>query len=160
MKVLLLKDVYKLGRAGDVKRVADGFGRNFLLPQGLAVLATPGALRQVEVIRSKATARRAAQNEEMSSVAEVLKGAFVTFGTRAGETGKLYGSVTTQMIADAVNKKYNLQLDRHLFETEPLRSLGEFKAHVRLTVDLIPEVKIFVHREGEVPNLPAELKAA
>ena len=156
MKVLLLKDVYKLGRAGDVKKVADGFGRNFLLPQGLAVLATPGALRQVEAIRSKATARRAALNSEMSSVAEVLKGAYVTFGSRAGETGKLYGSVTNQMIADAVNKKYNLQLDRHLFETEPLRTLGEFKAHVRLTVDLIPEVKIIVHREGEAPTLPAE----
>jgi large subunit ribosomal protein L9 len=159
MKVLLLKDVYKLGRAGDVKRVADGFGRNFLLPQGLAVLATPGALRQVEMIRGKATARRAAQNLEMASVAEVLKGAYVTFASRAGETGKLYGSVTTQMIADAINKKYNLQLDRHLYETEPLRALGEFKAHVRLTVDLTPEVKIIVHREGETPTLPAEAKA-
>jgi large subunit ribosomal protein L9 len=154
MKVLLLKDVYKLGRAGDVKKVADGFGRNFLLPQGLAVLATPGALRQVETIRSKATARRAALNQEMSSVAEVLKGAYVTFASRAGETGKLYGSVTTQMIADAINKKYNLQLDRHLYETQPLRTLGEFKAHVRLTVDLTPEVKIIVHREGETPVVP------
>jgi large subunit ribosomal protein L9 len=161
MKVLLLKDVYKLGRAGDTKKVADGYGRNFLLPQGLAVLATPGALRQVENIRSKATARRAALNQEMASVAEVLKGAYVTFGSRAGETGKLYGSVTPQMIVDAVNKKYNLQLDRHALETEPLRTLGEFKAHIRLTVDLTPEVKIIVHREGETPNVPAtEAKAA
>jgi len=160
MKVLLLKDVYKLGRAGDSKKVADGYGRNFLLPQGLAVLATPGALRQAENIRSKATSKRAALNLEMSSVAEVLKGAYVTFGNRAGETGKLYGSVTPQMIVDAINKKYNLQLDRHALETQPLRMLGEFKAHVRLTVDLTPEVKIIVHREGEVPNVPAtEAKA-
>jgi large subunit ribosomal protein L9 len=155
MKVLLLKDVYKLGRAGDTKRVADGYGRNFLLPQGLAVLATPGALRQVEAIRSKATAKRAALNSEMASVAEVLKGAYVTFAARAGETGKLYGSVTPQMIVDAVNKKYNLQLDRHALEIEPLRSLGDFKAHVRLTVDLTPEVKVIVHREGETPTVPA-----
>jgi large subunit ribosomal protein L9 len=160
MKVLLLKDVYKLGRAGDSKKVADGYGRNFLLPQGLAVLATAGALRQVENIRSKATSKRAALNLEMASVAEVLKGAYVTFANRAGETGKLYGSVTPQMIVDALNKKYNLQLDRHSLETEPLRMLGEFKAHVRLTVDLTPEVKIIVHREGEVPNVPAtEAKA-
>lgn len=159
MKVLLLKDVYKLGRAGDTKKVADGYGRNFLLPQGLAVLATPGALRQVENIRSKATARRAALNQEMASVAEVLKNAYVTFGSRAGETGKLYGSVTPQMVVDAVNKKYNLQLDRHALEIQPLRSLGEFKAHVRLTVDLTPEVKIIVHREGETPNVPTDAKA-
>ncbi len=158
MKILLLKDVYKLGRAGDTKKVADGYGRNFLLPQGLAVLATPGALRQVENIRAKATARRAALNQEMASVAEVLKGAFVTFGSRAGETGKLYGSVTPQMVVDAVNKKYNLQLDRHSLEIQPLRTLGDFKAHVRLTVDLTPEVRIIVHREGEIPNVPADTK--
>ncbi len=72
MKVLLLKDVYKLGRAGDVKRVADGYGRNFLLPTNLAVLATPGAMKQSESIRQQATIRRAALNQEMGSVAEVL----------------------------------------------------------------------------------------
>ena len=91
----------------------------------------------------------------MSSVAEVLKGAFVTFASRAGETGKLYGSVTNQMMVDEVNKKYNLQLDRHLIEIQPIRNLGEFKAHVRLTVDLTPEIKIIVHREGEEPDLPS-----
>jgi large subunit ribosomal protein L9 len=156
MKVLLIKDVYKLGRAGDVKRVANGFGRNFLLPQGLAVLATPGAMRQVETIRAKATTRRAALNSEMSSVADVLKGAYVTFASKAGETGKLYGSVTSQMITDEVNKKYTLQLDRHQIEIQPIRNLGEFKAHARLTVDLTPEIRIFVHREGETPVIPAE----
>lgn len=153
MKVLLLKDVYKLGRAGDVKRVADGFGRNFLLPQGLAVLATPGALRQVDTIRNKATSRRAALNQEMASIAEVLKGAYITFPSRAGETGKLYGSITSQMIVDAVNQKYTLQLDRHQIEAQPIRALGEFKTHVRLTVDMTPEVRVIVHREGETPNL-------
>lgn len=159
MKVLLIKDVYKLGRAGDVKRVADGFGRNFLLPQNLAVLATPGALMRVESIRNKATSRRAELNQEMASVADVLKDAFVAFPNRAGENGKLYGSITSQMIVDAVNQKYNLQIDRRLVEIQPIRMLGEYKAHVRLTVDLIPEVKVIVHREGETPTLPVtELK--
>lgn len=154
MKVLLIKDVYKLGHAGDVKRVADGYGRNFLLPQGLAVLATPGAMKQVENIRAKATAQRASMNQEMASIAEVLKGAFVTFASRAGETGKLYGSVTPQMITDSLNQKYSLKLDRHQIEMQPIRNLGEFKAHVRLTVDLTPEVKVIVYREGETPALP------
>jgi large subunit ribosomal protein L9 len=159
MKVLLIKDVFKLGRAGDVKRVADGFGRNFLLPQGLGVLATPGALRQVEMIRKKATAVRAELNSEMASIAEVLKGAGIAFGSRAGDTGKLYGSITTQMMVDEINKKYKLQLDRHQIEAQPIRNLGDFKIHVRLTVDMTPEVKVIVHREGEVPDLP-EVPAA
>jgi large subunit ribosomal protein L9 len=72
MKVLLIKDVYKLGRAGDVKKVADGYGRNFLLPQGLAVLATPGAMMQAERIRSQADTKRAVLNNELGGVAEIL----------------------------------------------------------------------------------------
>ena len=70
MKVLLLKDVFNLGRAGDIKRVANGYGRNFLIPQGLAILVTPGALKQAEKIREKANARRSLLNEELAEVAE------------------------------------------------------------------------------------------
>ena len=82
MKVLLLKDVYKLGRAGDVKKVADGYGRNFLLPQGMAVLATPNALKQAEKIKAEAVKQRAALNQEMSAVAEVLGGLAIGFPDR------------------------------------------------------------------------------
>ncbi|HLE52306.1 MAG TPA: 50S ribosomal protein L9 [Anaerolineales bacterium] len=159
MKVLLLKDVYKLGRAGDVKRVADGYGRNYLLPQELAVLATPGALKQVESIRAEATTRREVLNQEMSSVAERLNGALLAFPAKASETGKLYGSITTQMIAAAVSKKAGLEIPRRQIDTQPLRALGEHKVHIRLTVDLVPEVTVIVHREGEglsVPDLATE----
>ncbi len=156
MKVMLLKDVYKLGHAGDVKRVADGFGRNFLLPQGLAVLATPGALKQIEHIRTKATAKRSELNNEMGGVAEKVNGNTFTFASKAGETGKLYGSITPQMIADAINQKFDTKIERHQIEVQPIRILGEHKAHVRLTVDLIPTITILVHREGETPVLQAE----
>ncbi len=160
MKVLLLKDVYKLGRAGDVKRVADGYGRNFLLPQNLAVLATAGAMKQAESIRKQATIRRAALNEEMSSVAEVLSTLTLTFSSKAGETGKLYGSITNQMIADAIKEKSGVEVESHQIDIQPIRTLGEKKAQIRLTVDLMPEVKIIVHREGEVvPNLLVEEEA-
>ncbi len=155
MKVLLLKDVYKLGRAGDVKRVADGYGRNYLLTQGLAVLATPGALKQVEHIRSKATALRAAMNQEMSSVAEQLQKISLAFGVKAGETGKLYGSITSQMIADAIKEKSGISVERHQIDVQPIRTLGEHKAFVRLTIDLMPEIKILVHREGEAVAVKA-----
>ncbi len=151
MKVLLLKDVYKLGRAGDVKRVADGYGRNFLIPQGLAVLATAGAVKQAENIKTRAAAQRTALNQEMSGVAEKIKGLVIGFGTRAGETGKLYGSITNQMIADEINRRAGVTIDRRQVECQPIRTLGEHKCSVRLTVDLVPEVKIIVHREGETP---------
>ena len=155
MKVLLIKDVYKLGRAGDVKRVADGYGRNYLMPQGLAVLATPGALKQVETIKTQATQRRAALNNELGSVAQVVTGQVVLFASRAGETGKLYGSITPAMIADTLNARLNLKIDRRQVEVEPIRTLGEHIARIHLTVDLNPEVKVIVHREGEAPVLPA-----
>lgn len=153
MKVLLLQDVYKLGRAGDVKKVADGYGRNYLLPQGLAVLATPGALKQVEQIRTQAAATRTALNQELSGVAEQLSEVVLTFPAKAGETGKLYGSITTQMIADALQEKMGVEIDRRQLDTQPLRNLGEHKVNVRLTMDLVPEVTVLVYREGESPEM-------
>jgi large subunit ribosomal protein L9 len=156
MKVLLIKDVYKLGRAGDVKKVADGYGRNFLLPQGLAVLATPGAMKQADQIRNTASQQRDALNKELGGVASKIEGALVNFAVKAGETGKLYGSITPQMIGDALKKKSGVEVDRRQIEVQPIRSLGEYVARVRLTVDLVPEVTVLVHREGEVP---AKLRA-
>lgn len=161
MKVLLLKDVYKLGRAGDVKKVADGYGRNYLLPKGLAVLATPGAMKQTEHIRAQATIHRAQINHEMGSIAEVLSKVVLAFPSKAGETGKLYGSITSQMIADAIKAKTGVTVERHQVDIEPIRTLGEKKAHIRLTVDLVPEIKIIVHREGEsVPEAAAPVEVA
>jgi large subunit ribosomal protein L9 len=156
MKVLLLKDVYKLGRAGDVKKVADGYGRNFLIPQGLAVLATPGALKQSEHIRTQAANVRAEANQQLGGVAAQLSRLVLTFPAKAGETGKLYGSISPSMIADAIKEKTGVEVTRRQMDSEPLRTLGEFKVHVRLTLDLVPEVTVIVHREGETPALPKE----
>ncbi len=149
MKVMLIKDVYKLGRAGDIKKVADGFGRNFLLPQGLAVLATAGALKQVEKIKSQAEIRRTSLNEELKGLAEQINGVVLDFAVKAGETGKLYGSITTQDVATALTEKVRFEVKRQLVDMQPVREIGEYTAHVRLTMDLVPEIKINVHREGE-----------
>jgi large subunit ribosomal protein L9 len=151
MKVLLLKDVYKLGHAGDIKKVADGFGRNYLIPNKMAVLATSGAVKQVDQIRKSADAKRILLNSEMGAIAERLTGVKVAFGRKAGETGKLYGSVTTQMICDELKAKFGVAIDRHQVEIEPIRMLGEHIARVRLTVDLVPQITVVVHREGETP---------
>ncbi|HEX6303799.1 MAG TPA: 50S ribosomal protein L9 [Anaerolineales bacterium] len=159
MKVLLIEDVYKLGRAGEVKRVAAGYGRNFLLPQGLAVLATPGALKQADQIKQAAAARRTVRNEEMQDVAEQLSEVVLTFPAKASETGKLYGSVTTQMIADALSEEIGVEIERRQIDSQPLRSLGEHRVEIRLTVDLVPEITVIVYREGEAPVMPGEEEA-
>jgi large subunit ribosomal protein L9 len=166
MKVLLLKDVYKLGHAGDVKKVADGYARNFLIPQRLATLATVAAVKQAENLRSNAAIARAKANEELSGVAEKLNALTLTFAVKAGETGKLYGSVTPAQIAEEIQRVSGLEVDRRNVGHQPLREIGEFKIPVRLTTDLIPNVKVILHREGEVlktqaPAAPAaEAEAA
>ncbi len=156
MRVLLIKDVYKLGRAGDVKKVADGYGRNFLLPQKLAVLATPGALTTAEKIRAQAEVRRTALNSELKDLADHINGVTLTFAVKAGETGKLYGSITTQDVAAAIQEQTRYEVKRQQIDMQPIRELGEYKVHVRLTIDLMPEVKIVVRREGEAVEVPAE----
>jgi large subunit ribosomal protein L9 len=152
MKVLLIKDVYKLGRAGEVKKVAAGYGRNYLIPQGFAIPATKGAMQQAERISEKATERRAVLNEELSDVAEVLRGKKLTFSVKAGETGHLYGSVSNEDIIEAIQEKYEISLEKRQVESEPIRQLGTYKVPVHLTMDLVPEITIVVHREGEAPG--------
>ena len=159
MKVLLLKDVYKLGHAGDIKKVADGYGRNYLIPHGLAMLATPAAVKQAETLRQNAAISRARINAELAGVSEKLSALTLTFAVKAGETGKLYGSITPAMIAEEIKKASGLEVDRRNVGNQPLRELGEYKVPVRLTTDLIPSVKVVIYREGEVLKTAAEAPA-
>ncbi len=108
-------------------------------------------------IRSKANEQRAILNKEMDVIAKKIDGMTVTFPAKASETGKLYGSVTTQMIADKLKAKTTVELTRRQLDVQPLRTLGTFKVAVRLTVDLIPHISVIVYREGETP--PVEEKA-
>ncbi len=159
MKVLLIKDVYKLGRAGDVKKVADGFGRNFLIPQKLAVLATPGAMKTAEKVRAQGEIQRTALNTELKDLADHINGVTLTFPVKAGETGKLYGSITAHDVAAAIQEQTRYEVKRQQIDMQPIRELGEYKVHVRLTIDLVPEVKVIVRREGEAVEAAAEPEA-
>ena len=149
MKVLLIKDVYNLGRAGEVKKVADGYARNFLIPQKMAVKATDGAMKQIERIQASASKQRELLNEEMSGLAEQIAALELSFKAKVGETGKLYGSITKQMIIDVVNEQLHVNLNRQQIESQPLRETGEHSVRVRLTFDLVPEIKITVEGEEE-----------
>ncbi|MBL8046415.1 MAG: 50S ribosomal protein L9 [Anaerolineales bacterium] len=160
MRVLLLKDVYKLGHAGEVKKVADGYGRNFLIPQGLATLATAAALKQAETLRQNAVIARSKLNEELKGVADQIMGLTLVFPVKAGETGKLYGSITSGNIAAKIKETSGLDVDRRSITAQPIRELGEYKVPVRLTMDLVPHVKVLVHREGEALKAVEEAVSA
>ncbi len=154
MKVLLKEDVDNLGYAGEVHTVADGFGRNFLLPQGLAVKATADVMKQAEAWRKRAEARRAELRAEHNVLAEKIRAITLTFVARAGENGKLYGSITTAQIADKLNEKLGTEIDRRKVGSEPLRQLGEHPIQVRLSGDFHPEFLVVVQQEG-APAAPA-----
>jgi len=160
MKVLLIKDVYKLGRAGEVKKVAAGYGRNYLIPQGFAIPATAGSMNQAVRISEKATERRAALNEELSDVATVLSGKTLTFPVKAGETGRLYGSVSAEDIIKTIQENFEIDLEKRQVETEPIRQLGTFSVPIHLTMDLVPEISVIIHREGELPGEEKEAEEA
>lgn len=150
MKVLLKVDVDNLGYAGEVYDVADGYGRNYLIPQGLAVKATRAVMRQAEIWRKAAETRRAELRAEYESLSAEIGGMSLTFMARAGETGKLYGSVTTAQIADRLNEVLGTEIDRRKVGIEPLRQLGEHKVPVRLSADFQPQLSVVIEPEGEV----------
>lgn len=149
MKVLLTQDVYNLGHAGEVKTVADGYGRNYLLPRGMAVLATPGAVKRADAIKAAALRRRAQEQSDMEAVAQVINGATLTFTARAGEKGKLYGSITTAQIAEKISALLGREFDRRRIALrEPIRNVGSYAVQVRLAMDITPVVNVVVTPEG------------
>lgn len=148
MKVLLKEDVYNLGYAGEVHMVADGYGRNFLLPKGLAVKATPEVMKQAEVWRRQADARREELRAEYDALSERIRAVTLTFTARAGDTGKLYGSITTSQIADDLNETLGTDIDRRKVGTDQIRQLGEHMVVVRLDADHQPEFTVIVNPEG------------
>jgi large subunit ribosomal protein L9 len=156
MKVLLLRDHAKLGKAGTIKNVADGYARNFLIPRGLAVLATGGALKQAETIRKAEDKRQAQLFAEAQAVANQLTGTTLTFRALSGETGKLYGSITAHDITEAIQREKGLEVDKRKVELrEPLRTLGTHTVPIRLAADLAPEVTVVIE-PAEAPSGEAE----
>lgn len=151
MQVLLIQDVDNLGYAGDVKKVADGFGRNYLIPRNMAVLATPGALKQAETIRKSAEKHRAHEMADAQAMANQLAGLELYFERRAGETGKLYGSVTSGEIVDEITAKTGLEIDkRKVALPEPIRQLGEKEVAIKLMIDVATTIKVHVLPEGGI----------
>jgi large subunit ribosomal protein L9 len=149
MEVLLLKDVDQLGKTGEVKKVTDGYARNYLFPRGWAVLATPGAVRQSERQRTAEGRRRSKALSEAQALAQLLDGTTVTFQARAGESDRLYGSITNAHIAEALEEKVGREVDkRKVALDEPLKELGMHAVTIRLAPEAEAKVTVVIEREA------------
>lgn len=143
MKVILLQEVPGLGKPGDVKEVANGYARNYLLPHQLVTAATPGELANLQQRVAVAQRRVEKQRQEHDALATKLAAVTLTFAVRVGRGDRLYGSVTSQDIANALEEQEELTVDRRAIQLrEPLRTLGTFEVPVRIAPKLEPKVKV------------------
>lgn len=166
MKVILLETIYKHGVAGEVVDVADGFARNYLIPRGIAKRATETILAEHEALMTEAQARRDEFEDMLNSLARRIDGVELIFERRASPTGTLYGSVTTQDIADklmevtADDSLGAIDINRRRISQQAIRELGQFSIPVRIGTEIAPELQVIVVREGELQEfLDARAKA-
>ena len=150
MKVLLTKDVPELGHAGNIYSVAGGYARNYLMPRGLAILATKGALKQAEEIKQAGVRQRARERANAEAQAQLIKGQRLLFTANAGENDRLYGSVTSADIAEKLSAAVGFEVDRRKIQLDAaLRDLGVYSLTVRLMPEIVPTFQVAVVREGE-----------
>ncbi len=145
MKLVLLKDVPSLGKMGDVKDVANGYARNYLLPHGLAVEATAGQLKIMQDQRTADARRQERLRNENDLLSTRLSGVNVTLKAKVGDQDRLYGSITAKDLADAVRKQAKIEIDRHKIELpEPIRTLGTHQVAVHIAGDLHPKFTVVI----------------
>lgn len=144
MKLILKQDVEKLGAAGDLVDVKPGYGRNYLIPQGLAEMATEGAIRDLEHRKEQAEARAELTVEAAKDLADTLETTSVTIPVKTGEEGKIFGTITNQDVADALAER-DITVDRRKISIDQdVKELGEYTATINLLGDLKPQIKIWV----------------
>lgn len=149
MKVVLTKDVPSLGTAGEVKEVADGYARNYLLPQGMAMLATKGLVKQAQERAEAQRKRELKARSDSEAQAQRINGQTVRFGVRVGELDRLYGSITNVDIAEKLAAQVGLEVDRRRVELgDPIKRAGVYSVVVNLGQGLEPRINVVVEAEG------------
>jgi large subunit ribosomal protein L9 len=149
MKVVFLQDVPRVAKAGEIKEVADGYGRNYLIPQNIALLASTSTLNDRETQLKIKAQREANEEAEMVKIAEELQGREITLKAKAGAKEHLYGSITNADIADELQKISGLVIDKRKIELiEPIRQLGSYDVIIKLARNIIPKIKVNVIGEG------------
>jgi len=148
MKVVFIEDVPSVAEAGEIKDVADGYGRNYLLPRKLAVLADARATQIVEAQKKRKDRIEAELEEEMRVLAKQIEGLDIVIKAKAGAKDRLYGSITNADIAEELNKSAGLEVDKRIIELEkPIHEIGSYEIPIRLTKDIIPKIKLSVIEE-------------
>ena len=158
MEVILLKDVDKVGLRGEVVNVARGYARNFLLPRKLAEPATAGRVAELKRLEEQRARNEAATVEQANQIADVLRGAELSFDVKSGPTGALFGSVTTTDIADQIWEKHKIRVDRRKIDTDSIKRIGRYSIPVQIFEDVSVEVRTLVIPEGG--ELPPEEELA
>jgi len=149
VKVILKQDVPNLGQRGDVAEVAAGYARNYLIPQGMAMRATAGALRDFEHRQEIQASKHERMKKRSEALARRLTAQTLTFEVKTGETGQLYGSITNADIAEALKTQAGVEIDRRDIPlSEPIRQVGEHFVPVHLMEDVEPQVRVVVVGEG------------
>lgn len=148
MKVILQKDVKKLGKKGDIVEVAEGYGRNFLIPRGLAVEASSGNLRQVEQLKKAEEAKSARELEQAQEIGKKIEGKTLQIKAKVGGAGKLFGSITNQELADQIKQQFSVDIDRRKIDLkEPIKSLGSYSVTARIHPEVHVTFKVEVVEE-------------
>jgi large subunit ribosomal protein L9 len=148
MEVILKEDVTKLGSRGDVVKVAEGYGRNFLLPRRLAIEANTGNKKVIEQMRAAAVRRSAKEKAQAEELSKHFDGISVSFQRRSGEHDQLFGSVTSGDLTDALEKK-GFKIDRRKIQLhEPLKTVGEFTVPIKLHKDVTAHLKVVIEKEA------------
>ena len=156
MKIILTQDVEKLGNAGTLQEVKPGYARNYLIPKGLAQVATAGMIKQVEAKQAAEQRRIAKQENELQSLADRINGRRLEFVARAGEGGRLFGSVTGADIAEALSQQLGQEIDRRKVDLPGgIHEVGEFPVTIRLVGRLVPQITAVVLAEGATADAEA-----
>lgn len=148
MQIILKKDVKGAGKAGDVVKVSDGYARNRLIPGGFAVEATPSNLARIKREKANHEAQIALDKAEANQVKKVLEDKTIRLKTRVGEGGKLFGSVTSMDIADAIKEQTSLDIDKKkIVLKKPIKEIGEHEVEVKLYTEISADIKVAVTEE-------------
>lgn len=145
MIVILLKDVKGTGKAGEVVKVSDGYARNMLLPKGLAKEATEGNVKSLEKQKALMEEKRLADKKRAEELAETLKTSVVKIATKGGDSGRLFGSITSKDVADELKKQYNINIDKKKFVMDnPIKAVGDYEIEVKLFTEVSGKVRVNV----------------
>ena len=148
MKVILLKDISGKGKAGEIKEISHGFARNFLIPQGLALIATPAVIKQVELRLQREEKQEIVDQAKLAELAEQIKGSEIHFQARTGAGDRLFGSITAADIAEKLSQTIGSVINKKKIDMDkPLRQVGSHEITIRLAKDLEPRITVVIEPE-------------